>query len=195
MIYMGLLHIKTPESLNKVLNKFDYGIVDKDGKTISPDSENFNKRYRTLTSTQFAKYKAGVCWDFANFESVWFKLHKYKFKTYYIIMNDHKMYPTHTFLVYEDDGKYKYFESSWMRHQGIHEFGTMNELFKQVYKWFRELNGTQKIHLFEYTALDTLSGLTCCEFMDKVEQKEIHYVYKESVTDRINMRMKSKYMT
>ena len=105
-------------------------------------------------------------------------------------MNDHKMYPTHTFLVYEDDGKYKYFESSWMSHQGIHEFDSMDKLFETVYKWFRKQNGTQKIHLFEYTALDTLTGLSCLEFMHKVEQKEIQYVYKESVAHRIRNMIK-----
>ena len=28
--------------------------------------------YRTITPKDFEKYKIGVCWDFANYQSYWF---------------------------------------------------------------------------------------------------------------------------
>lgn len=174
-----LFTINTPNKLNAYLNKCKYGIVDLNGTPLDVYSKDFSEKYRTLTSDEFNTFQVGVCWDFANFESVWFKKHGYRFKTYYVIFDDKKTYPTHTFLVYEEDGKYKYFESSWKKHQGIHVASTMDAIFQSVIDWNYETIKKCPYYLFEYEALDKLSHMTCNEYMNHVEQKEIKYEYRK----------------
>lgn len=58
---IDLFSINTPEKLYEELNKIDYGIKTLDGKLIHADQPDFQKLYRTTTSKEFNKLRAGVC--------------------------------------------------------------------------------------------------------------------------------------
>lgn len=57
-------------------------------------------------------------------ERYWFKTHNYEFKTFYVWFElpYNNTYSNHTYLVFEDCGKYYYFEHSDCNNRGIHEF-------------------------------------------------------------------------
>ena len=90
--------INTPKELNKFLNKFDYGFII-NGKKV--DAKNGND-YRSLSPSDFIKYRCGVCWDYCAYENYWFKNHKYETKLYFMCTN--RCTATHTFLIFKEGG-------------------------------------------------------------------------------------------
>jgi len=190
--------IKTPKDLLNVLNTWGYGLLTKNKEVITNDiePEQFADLYRTISPQDFEKYKVGVCWDYTEYERYYFKKYfDYKFKTYYIEL-DNLSSSTHTFLVYEDSGKYYYFESSYRRYQGIHVFETMQDVFNYVLTaMFRDEGRTYPYAIYEYTEMP--SGLTTLGFMDMliVNGKKIYHTYKlYRLTESVDIPvLKSEY--
>jgi len=97
---------KSPQELNLFLNTFVYYDINEDDRW---------KYYKTLSPDIFLKNKTGICWDYTGFESYVFKnIFKIPFKTFYIEL-DNIDKSTHTFLVYFQNEKYYYFESSFKK--------------------------------------------------------------------------------
>ena len=49
-------------------------------------------------------------------------------------MDYNNPYPMHTFLVYEDNNKYYWFENAWLDNKGIYEYSSLDDLLKDVYE-------------------------------------------------------------
>lgn len=176
---------KTPYDLNKYLNTFDYGLLTSDMKPIiNPNPKYYDIMYKTETPIIFEKYKTGICYDYTAYEAYYFKQYfsKYKFDTYYIEIGDRSSEClTHTFLVYKDDSKFYYFESSYHNYQGIHEFNSLSELFDFIlFNLFNDLNNqSNKYQIYKYNTFD-MYNLTMSEFMNKVIQnKRIGHKYSK----------------
>lgn len=112
------IEVNTPEELYKELKSYSYGMV------VDP------KNYKTLSPAEVQKHRKGICWDFVTLENNIFKT---KFrgmpsKCYY--MQRDSDFNTHTFLMYNKNGKYYIFEVSWGKHMGIHEFNSKDEALK-----------------------------------------------------------------
>lgn len=111
---------------SKELNsKYKYGVV-KNGKVLT-DLSNFDffEDYKSLSLSDFEKYRVGVCWDYCHYEANWFKDHGYRYETYYIQVQDEDGdCPSHTFILFylNNSNKVYYFESSWYKYRGIEEF-------------------------------------------------------------------------
>ena len=123
-------------ALNNELNDYQYGLS-RDNQKIKKQnttSEDYDKYYRVATPAQFVKQNGGICWDFATYEAFVFKKQfpNIKFKTYYIVFDVDPHYPTHTFLVFEKDMKFYYFESSFKRIQGIWVANSISDIFNFV---------------------------------------------------------------
>lgn len=168
-----------PQDLLEELKKFDYGVY-YNGKIIKGKDlkdEDFGKYYKPIPYKTFERVKVGICWDFANFEAYWFKEHGYSYKTYYIELDIKPVYSTHTFLVFQkpNDDTYYYFEVSYGKLQGIHEFDELYNVFKFVYESMLETkNGSLKnvrYFLTEYDATDELTNISCVEYMDTIREK------------------------
>lgn len=112
--------------INKKLNKYDYGMLN-NGKKFT--NQLNGGLYRTITPKDFEKYKIGVCWDFANYQSYWFDKNcpEVYYKLYYLEWNNCDN--THTFLAFKwIDRKWYIFESCWVSHQGIFPFRSEEEM-------------------------------------------------------------------
>ena len=102
--------------------------------------DNTNDEYakiQTLSNTlinanEELKNKIGVCWDQVELERYYFKGNDWNVKTYFIVHDDGDKCPTHTFLTYEKSNKYYWFEHSWKRFRGIHEYNSLKELLKDI---------------------------------------------------------------
>lgn len=153
---------------NKELNLYEYGILI-NGKVHTEDDIDLSQ-YRTIPVRDFKKYRAGVCWDFVNYEADWFKRHRYEFNTYYIQIDNNADCPSHTFLVFRYNNKSYYFESSWMSHQGIYEFDTDNEAVSYVLKnHTEEFNkGNHPVYAWKYDTNGLDRGLTAIQFMNRI---------------------------
>ena len=76
-------------------------------------------------------------------------------KTYFIVHYDNNKCPTHTFLTFEKNNKYYWFEHAWEKFRGIHEYNTQKELLIDIKDKFikYELNNNyikENIILREY---------------------------------------------
>ena len=179
-------------ALNNELNDYQYGLS-RDNQKIKKQnttSEDYDKYYRVATPAQFVKQNGGICWDFATYEAFVFKKQfpNIKFKTYYIVFDVDPHYPTHTFLVFEKDMKFYYFESSFKRIQGIWVANSISDIFNFVLYSMNQYRPKDckasllkyKYSIFEYNASHPdIPGSTTIEFMNLMEEigQEIPHVY------------------
>lgn len=129
--------VKTPQDLYLYMqSNISYGYLDKKGKIHLPSDKDFNDvwfdNYILEDYDDLLKTKIGNCWDQTEFERIWFFKNGYKIKTYYeMVMLDYvNPYPTHSFLTYNKDGKWYWFENSDFNNRGIHEFESEDKLLK-----------------------------------------------------------------
>ena len=99
------------------------------------DRENLISNYHLKSIDELLDTMSGNCFDQVELERDWFNKHNYKFKTYFqIIELDYdNSYPMHSFLVYEEDNKYYWFENAWEEEKGIHKYDDLKSLLKDVY--------------------------------------------------------------
>lgn len=175
--------VKTPEQLLKYMDEnIKYGFVDDNGKEYGPwNNREFQEGCRTkwhLSSPErLIKVGYGHCWDQVELERNWFKTHNYNFKTFYIwfeLPYDNS-YSTHAYLVFEDDGKYYYFEHSDFNNRGIYEFETYQDAIDYQKEKHIENNKQRNpineeilscLHIYEYNK--PIYGCTMNEFIDTI---------------------------
>ena len=160
-------YLNTPEKLLKYMSKFQYGYrnKDKDVFTSEKDLENmYINNYRIQTPEEVLDSNVGVCWDQVAFEAYVFdKYIKLPYSIYYIEQKN-PMCCTHTFLVYQKNNKYYYFENSYAKYRGIHKFNTEKECIEYVINNMRK---DYKDNGVIYGKIDKIpSGLSTIEFMN-----------------------------
>lgn len=138
----------------EMMNDIKYGWVDEDKIKHEVVDQTFANNYRLLCPHDTMKYKMGICWDQVELERYYFKAYD-SIKTYFIVHYDGKNCPTHTFLTFEKDNKYYWFEHSWEIFRGIHEYSSRKKLLLDVRDKFikYELNNDydiSKVCLHEY---------------------------------------------
>lgn len=159
--------IKTPKELLFYMNEnFSYGFVDKSGMIYDTSNmiafQNACKEKWFLSSpSRLRKVKLGHCWDFVEFEREWFQSHGYSFQTFYIYFDFpyETSYSIHTYLIYQENGKYYYFEYSNLLNRGIYEFASLEEAIMHQKEKHIESNKRRnpvgeeerkRIHIYEY---------------------------------------------
>ena len=139
-----------------VMNQIEYGFKDPSGQNIINDlnkwDNEFDKFYYLQTPEELLTSKCGVCWDQVELERKLFSDSNINFKTYFIYIIDNDMLPSHTFLVYNDDKNYYWFEHSWGEYKGIHKYNSIKNLFDDViYKFkssHKEVSDGSKVFLY-----------------------------------------------
>ena len=167
--------------LSEELNNYQYGYL-VNGK-IETDMESFFDNYKSLTIKDFEKYKVGVCWDYVHYEANWFKVHGYKYETFYVQVQDEDGYcPSHTFLVFYLPGSNKpyYFEASWKKYRGIENFNTLSELHKTIRQ--RHIDDAQskcypETYLIQKydAASKSYEGISCKDYMMKASKGKVKF--------------------
>ncbi len=141
------------QEVMSLMNKIEYGWVDVSGKKHNSSDEDFSDNYRLQSPTEIINSRVGVCWDQVELERFYFN--DWKIQTYFIIHYDENKCPTHTFLTYEKNQKYYWFEHSWAKFRGIYEYETKKDLLRDVKNKFIkfELNnhfGEDNLFVYEY---------------------------------------------
>lgn len=113
----------------ELMNNINYGWIDKNGNKHIDDFENYADDYRLQEPKDLINSKLGVCWDQVELERYYFKNN---IKTYFIVHYDGDKCPTHTFLVFEKNREYYWFEHAWEKFRGIHKYNSLNELLGDV---------------------------------------------------------------
>lgn len=168
-----------------VLNQIDYGFLNENGINIFDDDLNientFNSVYYLMSPEELLEKKCGVCWDQVELERKLFIEANIPFKTYFIYIDDHNYLPSHTFLIYEENDKYYWFEHSWYDERRIHEYNDLNELLndivdKHIKAHDDEIHGDFDTYIYEYTKPNY--NITCGEFYDYIYSQKRIYNYK-----------------
>lgn len=154
-------------SLNMILNTYKYGMV------INGELKEDNGRlpwstYKTLSRKEFEKYKIGCCYDYTMYEDYWFEGNNIPHKLFYI--EGGKILKTHTFLVFQNNGKHILFESSWKSKVGTFEFNSEQDLLNYFCKEFiKDLDQSDKrFVLYEFKQPKT--GLTSNQYRAHIIQ-------------------------
>ncbi|MDD2434828.1 MAG: hypothetical protein PHO63_01085 [Bacilli bacterium] len=145
-----------PKEIFELFNEIEYGWVDKDNKKHIVDYDTFFDKYKLQSPDELQESRIGVCWDQVELERYYFNNSGIDVKTYYMVYYDNAKCPTHTFLTYKLDHKVYWFEHSWDRHKGIHEYNNLKELLVDVRKKFivdqlSEDICYDNLYIYEYT--------------------------------------------
>lgn len=139
----------------ELMENIEYGWIDLQNQRYNFVNERFSQEYFLQSPKETRKNKIGICWDQVELERYYFKSNPWNIKTYFIVHYDSDKCPTHTFLTYEKDNKYYWFEHSWEQFRGIHEYDSESDLLLDVRNKFikYELNNqyiNENLKLYEY---------------------------------------------
>lgn len=115
-----------------LMKNIEYGWIDKNNSRHTIVDETYSDNYVLQSPKEIIKNKIGVCWDQVELERYYFKGNDWNIKTYFIVHYDNDKCPTHTFLTFEKDNKYYWFEHSWLVFKGIHEYNSLKNLLVDV---------------------------------------------------------------
>ena len=137
-----------------LMNDIQYGWIDKKGNKYIDDSisdAEFSNTYLLQTPKEIIKNKIGVCYDQVELERFYFKGNDWNIATYFLGSSTNRKVPTHTFLTFEKNSKYYWFEHAFEKFRGIHEYSTLTELLLDVKNKFENtyLNNCH-INLYQY---------------------------------------------
>ncbi|MDD3048814.1 MAG: hypothetical protein PHQ89_02335 [Bacilli bacterium] len=131
------------EEIMNYMNKIDYGWIGNNSNENNLVDKSFSDNYFLQSPKQVLKSKVGICWDQVELERFYFKNYN-NVKTYFICHYDGDKCPTHTFLTYEKGNKYYWFEHSFPKYRGVHEFNNIKDLLKTVKQNFIETDLNNK---------------------------------------------------
>lgn len=181
--------------MQKELSKFEYG-VPINGKVKKASEIDFGKEYKTLTDSEFYRYKAGVCWDFANYQEIELsKIYgKGNVQNYYFIVDKAPNYPTHTITIIKLDGYYYYLESSWGKMMGVYRDKNLSKILNTVaYKLAQEDKDVTYVECRKYNGYNRLSKLSPNEYMNKMNNaQKINVSLKYSELEKVTSKMISE---
>ncbi len=123
------------EEILAAMESIQYGFTNQD-KKIFKDEDMVQNHYCLQTPEEILETKVGVCWDQVELERYYFDKAKIPARTFCLIAYNDSSCPTHTFLIYQYDNHYFWFEHSWSIFQGIHEYSSLMEALKDVKKRF-----------------------------------------------------------
>lgn len=165
----ALIAIKTPEELSEYMQKnICYGVVSTDRSMHFEEDDDFNKVWQNngivQTGEQMAETLCGTCWDQVELERKWFTENGFKVKTFFMWyeIDEENDLPTHTFLAFENENKWVWFENSLGAI--IKRFESLDDLVHFVVDEFHKSTKIQKtkskphknmIKVYEYSALNT----------------------------------------
>lgn len=155
-----------------LMENIEYGWMDKQGSKHNIVDESYSENYILQSPKEIIKNKVGVCWDQVELERYYFKGNDWNIKTYFIVHYDNDKCPTHTFLTFEKDNKYYWFEHSWEIFKGIHEYTALKDLLIDVRDKFikHELNDNYtKENLCIYDYIKPKYHLSVLEFYKHCE--------------------------
>ena len=169
---LGIWNYYRELEIMDLMKDIAYGWIDKNNNKHHIVDNHFSDDYRLQSPQEVSKNQIGVCWDQIELERYYMKAYE-NVKTYFLVYYNHQNCPTHTFLTYQKQQKYYWFEHAWNLFQGIHEYQSQEDLLLDFRNKFieKELNNHfQKSNLILYEYQKPASHLSTEEFYKHCEQ-------------------------
>lgn len=146
------------DEIMQLMEDVEYGWIDNNGNKNKEVNNLFSNNYRLQSPKEVIKSKIGICWDQVELERYYFGDNNYNIKTFFIVHYDYDKdnYPTHTFLIFDKNNKFYWFEHSWDLFKGIYEYDSLKSLLIDVKNKFikYELKNKYKesnLHIHKYS--------------------------------------------
>lgn len=123
----------------ELMDNIEYGWIDKNNQKHNTIDDKLEENYILQSPDETMKSEIGICTDQVELERYYFNFTDLKAKTYCLTYINKDKYLMHSFLVFEKDNKYHWFEHSWSKFKGIHEYNSINELLLDVKNKFIKL--------------------------------------------------------
>lgn len=181
-------NIKTPMELLKYMDNITYGFIGRNGKKYTDmNSTDWNDWYDEClvqTGENVLITNIGTCYDQVEIERLWFHKNNYNFKTIFawFEVDRENDFPTHTFLIYESNNKWYWFEHAWYDFKGIHEFNSEKEILncfiKKHYEFVKQNHkdlldsDKDKLKCYEYEKIN--KNLSVQEYFEHVTLHKVN---------------------
>ena len=139
--------------LNQELRDVKFGYVDKKGNKHLEIDKEFKDIYYLQSPEELKDSKVGLSFDLVEFERNFVYKRNIKHQTYFMLYPSNDTSLSHSFLVYKVGDKYYWYEYSWLKFRGLHEYKRLEELYIDVLKKFTKLvkdGKYSKVKLYEY---------------------------------------------
>lgn len=170
---LNIWNFYNEQEIMNIMSQIEYGWVDKNHQKHEIMDDTLSDNYQLQSPKELLKSKLGFCWDQVELERYLFQGNDLDIKTYFIVHYDDNNCPTHTFLTFQKNQKYYWFEHAWEKCRGIHAFNTEKELLLAVGKSFIEFelkNKYQKNNLIIREYKKPKYHITIEEFYHHCEQ-------------------------
>ena len=159
------------------MSSIEYGFKDKSGNNLINSEtweKDFSNFYYLLSPEELLSSKCGVCWDQVELERKLFNDANIDCDTYFIYIDDNENLPSHTFLTFELNNKFYWFEHSWYDMKGIHEYNDLETLLNEVKIKFidsrkDEIDPNLKYDTFIYKYNKPKYHISCDEYYDYIK--------------------------
>jgi hypothetical protein len=158
-------------------NILNYCLLSSGKSVTSPDDvlkitsginyDNFTEEtdYIVKSPSKVMSSKLGVCYDIVELERRLFNAINYEFKTFFtyekLPIDDNR---THTFLIFKENKKYFWFESSWQSMRAIHgSFSSYSKAVNYVKKFLLKDNWKSVFKSIKYKKFN-YKGMNLNEF-------------------------------
>lgn len=101
----------------------------KDSKYYFHITEGLAKNFCFQTCEEIEKSRIGICWETVELNREYLEKNNISCKAYFFVIPFNNFY-CHSVLVFNDKNKYYWFENSFKDLIGIHEYDSLQELFK-----------------------------------------------------------------
>lgn len=124
------------QKILKQISYIKYGYVDTKGnKHVNENNMNMID-YKLQSPIEVAKSRIGICWDQVELERYLLLKNGITSESYFICYYDGDNCPTHTFITYQENGKYYWFEHAWEKYGEIREYDNLKNLLLDVQNKF-----------------------------------------------------------
>lgn len=197
--YNTMIELRDPHALMTWMrSNIKYGWKSLEDGKIHGTNENedviyFFNHYRLQSPNQLTKTRFGVCWDQCELERRWFGKNGIEHGVFYIELQDQKVLPTHTFLVYKMNDYYWWFEHSWLEMKGIRKYNDLRSLILDVVLKHQAANNDRTSPVYVSWLEEAPNyGLTCEQYMNyahnqkQLDVNNLPYNFNESVIDTLD---------
>ncbi len=162
------------KEIDTEMSKIQYGWVDENGERHTRLT-GFSEKYRLQLPEQLQKSHLGVCWDQVELQRKLFSDAGILTRSFFIVHYDGNKCPTHTFTIFEYDGKTYWYEHAWEVFRGLHEYDNFRDAIIDIRNKFirNELSGEfdpQNLVIYEYGT--PKKYLSCQEFYNHCENEK-----------------------
>ena len=120
------------EEIMNIMDTIQYGFVDNKKNIHNTVNNQIDDSYILQKPNEVLNNKIGICWDQVELERYLFRGNIFPTESYFLFYYSPTISFNHTFLVYQKENDFYWFEHSFEKYKGIHKYKSKNELFRDV---------------------------------------------------------------